>query len=69
MMDIGKSIFKEIENLPRFTVSCPPFLLTEEPMVRLSDLKKWLETLGLTTTVDPARHTFIDITYEELENE
>lgn len=46
-MNIGKSIFKEIENLPRFTVSCPPFLLTEEPMVRLADLKIFLDTLHL----------------------
>ena len=50
MMDIGKSIFKEIENLPRFTVSCPPFLLTEEPMVRLSDLKNFLDTVHLEIT-------------------
>ena len=69
MMNIGKAIYKEVEKLPVFTVSCPPFLLTEEPMVRLSDLKRWLETLELTTTTDPARYAFIDINYEELENE
>ena len=64
-MNIGKSIYEELVKMAE-PMDCPPEL-APVPMVRLSDLKDWLDTLEMeiVATMSGSHLTLIEVLEDE----